>query len=312
MISVAGTLVADLLVRPIRNWAGKGHNANVDSIEILPGGAVANTGHALARLGLPVSALGAVGEDSLGAVVRESIGRWAARNRVEQIPSTRTTASVVAVFEDGDRCFLACAGACDRFNLTATDMESEVAAGSRALHIGYAGRLPMLDGEPLEKLMRLTRGLGLLTSLDVTYFPDPRWPQLMKLMPEIDVFCPSLVEATAITGKKGAGEAAAALVNAGVQKFVAVTDGANGAVVQVVGEGQEFIPARAVEAVDTTGAGDAFVAGVLASWYRGCSWKTAGRMGAFVASTAVTSSTRYESLRSFEELLIELPAFPEG
>jgi sugar/nucleoside kinase (ribokinase family) len=311
MISVAGTLVADLLVRPIRNWAGKGHNANVDHIELLPGGTVANTGLALARLGVPVSALGAVGEDSFGAVVRESIGRWAARNRVVAIPSARTTGSVVAVFEDGDRCFLSAPGACDQFDLTPADLESEIAAGSRALHLGYAGRLPMLDGERLGKIMRMTRDLGALTSLDVTYFPDPRWPQLMKLMPEIDVFCPNLVEATAITGRKSAVEAAAALVEAGVQKFVAVTDGANGAVVHVVGESQEFIPARPVKVIDTTGAGDAFIAGVLAAWYRGSSWRIAGRMGAFAASIAVTSSTRYENLRSFEELLSELPVSPE-
>jgi sugar/nucleoside kinase (ribokinase family) len=312
MITVAGTLVADLLVRPIRNWAGKGHNANVDSIELLPGGTVANTGLALARLGVPVSALGAVGDDSFGSVVRESIGRWAVRNRVVAIPSTQTTASIVAVFEDGDRCFLSSPGACDHFNLTAATLESEIAAGSRALHLGYAGRLPMLDGEPLEKLMRLTRNLGALTSLDVTYFPDPRWPQLMKLMPQIDVFCPSLVEAAAITGKKRAGEAAAALVDAGIHKFVAITDGANGAVVHIVGEDQEFIPARPAHVVDTTGAGDSFIAGVLATWYRGFSWRIAARMGAFVASIAVTSSTRFANLRSFEELLPELPISPEG
>ena len=306
MISVAGTLVADLLVRPIRNWAGKGHNANVDSIELLAGGTVANTGLALARLGIPVSALGAVGEDSFGTGIREWINRWVTRNRVVAIPSTRTTASVVAVFEDGDRCFLSSPGACDQFNLTPSDLESEIAAGSRALHLGYAGRLPKLDGEPLENIMRFTRRLGALTSLDVTYFPDPRWPQLMKLMPEIDVFCPSLIEATAITGKKSAEHAAATLVEAGVQKFVAVTDGANGAVAHVVGEDQEFIPARPVKVVDTTGAGDSFIAGVLAAWYRGLSWKNAGQIGAFVASIAVTSATRYENLRSLEALLSEL------
>jgi sugar/nucleoside kinase (ribokinase family) len=312
MITVAGTLVADLLVRPIRNWAGKGHVGNVDCIDLLPGGAVANTGLALARLGVPVSALGAVGEDSFGTIVRESVGAWAARNRVVSVPSTRTTASVVAVFADGDRGFLAAKGACDQFNVTPADVESEIAAGSRALHLGYAGRLPTLDGEPLRKLMHVTRQLGLLTSLDVTYTHDPRWPQLMKLMPEIDVFCPSLSEAAAITGKKSAEAAASALVDAGVQKFVAVTDGPNGAVVHVVGEEQEFIPARRVKVIDTTGAGDSFIAGVLAAWYRGSSWRTAGRMGAFVASIAVTSSTRYENLRSFEELLSELSISPEG
>jgi ribokinase len=125
-------------------------------------------------------------------------------------------------------------------------------------------------------------------------------------MPEIDVFCPNLIEATAITGKKNAEHAAATLVEAGVQKFVAVTDGANGAVVHVVGEDQEFIPAQPVKVVDTTGAGDSFIAGVLAAWYRGLSWKNAGQIGAFVASIAVTSATRYENLRSLEALLSEL------
>ena len=68
MISVAGTLVADLIVRPIRNWPGKNQNASVDLIEILPGGAVANTGMALARLGMPVSTYASVGEDNIGKV----------------------------------------------------------------------------------------------------------------------------------------------------------------------------------------------------------------------------------------------------
>ena len=80
MILVAGTLVADLIVRPIRGWPGKSQNASVDHIEILPGGAVANTGMALARLGVPVAARAAVGEDNIGKVVKDSVGRWAARN----------------------------------------------------------------------------------------------------------------------------------------------------------------------------------------------------------------------------------------
>jgi sugar/nucleoside kinase (ribokinase family) len=107
----------------------------------------------LTRLGLPVSALGAIGDDSFGVVVNESVNRWAARNRVVVLPSTPTTASVVAVFEDGDRCFLSAAGASERFDLTPADVSSEIEAGSRALHVGYAGRLPMLDGEPMKNLM---------------------------------------------------------------------------------------------------------------------------------------------------------------
>jgi sugar/nucleoside kinase (ribokinase family) len=185
-------------------------------------------------------------------------------------------------------------------------VETEIALGSRALHVGYAMILPSLDGEPLAKVMRRASQLGALTSLDVTYFDGKPWPDLLKLMPEIDLFCPSLVEACAITGKTSASDAASALVEAGVRKFVAVTDGPRGALIDVVGEGQECIPAYPVKVVDTTGAGDAFIAGVLAAWYRGLPWWTAAQIGAFIASIAVTGSARYENLRSFDEHFTEM------
>jgi sugar/nucleoside kinase (ribokinase family) len=292
MISVAGTLVADVIIRPLRAWPGKSQNAKVDHIEVLPGGAVANTGLALARLGVPVSACAAVGEDNLGKIVKDSIGRWAARDAVTVLPSVRTTGSVVAVSDDGDRCFLSAAGACDQFTLTPDQVENEITSGSRALHIGYAMILPALDGEPLKRMMRQASRLGALTSLDVTYFDGRPWP--------------SLLEASVITGKTDAAEAAEALVASGVRKFVAVTEGARGVWIHIVGEGHEFIPARQVKVVDTTGAGDAFVAGVLAAWYRGLPWWTAAQIGALVAATAITGSTRYENLRSLEEHLAEL------
>jgi sugar/nucleoside kinase (ribokinase family) len=306
MISVAGTLVADVIIRPVRVWPGRGQNAQVDHIEVLSGGAVANTGMALARLGVPVSALAAVGGDNVGKVVKDSVGQWAARDGVTVIGSSRTTTSVVVVSEDGDRCFLSAAGACDQFSLTPEQVDAEIASGSRALHVGYAMIMPSLDGEPLTKVMRRASQLGALTSLDVTYFDGRPWPDLLKLMPEIDVFCPSLVEACVITGKTGAAEAASALVRAGVRKFVAVTDGPRGALIDVVGEGREFIPAHPVKVVDTTGAGDAFVAGVLAAWYRGLPWLTAARIGAYIASMSITGSTRYENLRKFDEHVAEM------
>jgi sugar/nucleoside kinase (ribokinase family) len=306
MISVAGTLVADLIIRPLSGWPGKNQNANVDQIELMPGGAVANTGMALARLGVPVSAIAAVGEDNIGLFVKDFVRRWAARDSVTVIPSTRTTASVVTVSEDGDRHFLTAAGACDQFSLTPEQVENEIASGSRALHVGYAMILPGLDGEPLRAVMRRANQLGALTSLDVTYFDERPWPDLLKLMPEIDVFCPSLLEACAITGKTNADEAAEALVEAGVRQFVAVTQGERGALIHVVGEGQEYVPTRPVKVIDTTGAGDAFIAGVLGAWYRGLPWWTAARIGELVAARAVTSSNRYENLRSFEENLADL------
>jgi sugar/nucleoside kinase (ribokinase family) len=313
MITVAGTLVADVVVGPIGQWPGPGQSADLDSIEIVPGGAVANTGMALARLGVPVSACAAVGADNLGTIIKGSVSTWATRNAIRVIPSRRTTASIVAISKDRDRSFLTAAGACDQFQFTPEDVEREVSAGSRALHIGYAMLLPGLDGEPLKKVMRAAGRLGVLTSLDVTYYDHRPWPDLLQLMPEIDVFCPSLSEARLITGESDPAKAARALVRAGVRHFVAVTNGEHGALVEVVGEGQDFVPARPVHVINTTGAGDAFIAGVLAAWYRGLPWWSAARIGSFVASLAVTSRRRYDSLRTLEPFLEEftLPNHPQ-
>ena len=307
MITVAGTLVADVVVGPIRAWPDPGKNGDVDYVDIVPGGAVANTGMALAHLGVPVSACAAVGGDNLGRIVREFVGDWATRNAVKVITSARTTAGIVAVSANSDRSFLTAPGACDQFQLTVEELETEISSGSRALHIGYAMILPALDGDPLKKVMHEASRLGALTSLDVTYYDNRPWPDLLKLMPEVDVFCPSLSEAALITGESDPAKAARALVQAGVRNFVAVTNGEHGVLVDIVGEGQEFIPARPVHAVNTTGAGDAFIAGVLAAWHRGFSWRPAAHIGSLVASVAVTSRLRYENLKNLERLLEEFP-----
>jgi sugar/nucleoside kinase (ribokinase family) len=307
MITVAGTLVADVVVGPIRAWPDPGKNGDVDYVDIVPGGAVANTGMALAHLGVPVSACAAVGGDNLGRIVREFVGDWATRNGVKVIASARTTASIVAVSENRDRSFLTAAGACDQFELTVQELEAEISSGSKALHIGYAMILPALDGDPLKKVMQEARRLGVLTSLDVTYYDNRPWPDLLKLMPHVDVFCPSLSEATLITGESDPAKAATALVEAGVRHLVAVTNGEHGVLVDVVGEGQEFIPARPVHVINTTGAGDSFIAGVLAAWHSGFSWRSAAHIGSLVASVAVTSRHRYENLKNLERLLEEFP-----
>jgi sugar/nucleoside kinase (ribokinase family) len=302
MISVAGTLVADLTVRPIREWPAKGGVSFVESIDVKHGGAVANTGLALERLGVPVSAWGAVGDDNLGSVIKNLVGSWATHDAVSVLPSTRTTATIVAVAEDGDRRFINALGACDLFSLSEEQIDQQIAQGSRALHVGYAMILPAFDGKPLIRAMRRATELGALTSLDVTYFETPRWPSLLELMPEVDVFCPSLPEAIAITGQSDAAAAAAVLVEAGVRQFVAVTDGPNGALVHIPGEQPEWVQPLPVKVIDTTGAGDAFVAGVLAAWYHGLPWSMAAKAGIKAASLAVTGRERYEHLQSWDQV----------
>jgi sugar/nucleoside kinase (ribokinase family) len=302
MISLAGTLVADIMARPISQWPKRGTTASIEEIEIQPGGTVTNTGQVLERFGVPVSARATVGDDNLGRMVKSLVESWATRPAIEVLKGWRTTATIVAVGEDGDRSFINALGACDRFELDVAEIEEEVRLGARAFHIGYALILPAFDGAPMKRAFRRARELGALTSLDVTYVDSPRWPTLLDLMPEVDVFCPSLSEAEAITGKSGATDAAEALERAGVRQFIAVTDGARGAVVRIPGQGEQKLPARPVKAIDTTGAGDAYIAAVLAAWYRGLDWHTAARAGIVAGSLAVTSRRRYQDLQNWAQI----------
>ncbi len=302
MISLAGTLVADILARPIGDWPKHGNVVSIEEIEVQPGGAVANTGQILERLGVPVSVHATVGSDNLGQITRSLLESWATRSGIQMLTGHRTTATIVAVGQDGDRSFINAPGACDRFLLSEAQVDEDVRLGARALHVGYALILPAFDGHPMKRALRRAKELGILTSLDVTYFDSPLWSTLLDLMPEVDVFCPSLSEAEAITGKSGAAAAAEALERAGVKRFIAVTNGANGAVIRIPGEFEENLPALPAKAIDTTGAGDAFIAAVLAAWYRGLDWRTAARAGIAAGSLAVTGGKRYENLQSWSQI----------
>ena len=299
MIPLAGTLVADILARPVGDWPKHGNVVSIEEIEVQPGGAVANTGQILERLGVPVSVHATVGSENLGQITRSLLESWATRSGIQMLTGHRTTATIVAVGQDGDRNFINAPGACDLFRLREAQVDEDVRLGARALHVGYALILPAFDGHPMKRALHRAKELGILTSLDVTYFDSPLWSTLIDLMPEVDVFCPSLSEAEAITGKSGAAAAAEALERAGVKQFIAVT---NGAVIRIPGEFEENLPALPAKAIDTTGAGDAFIAAVLAAWYRGLDWRTAARAGIAAGSLAVTGGKRYENLQSWSQI----------
>ena len=102
-----------------------------------------------------------------------------------------------------------------------------------------------------------------------------------------DLFIPSLVEMQCITGVREAAAGAAAVRDLGV-RFAIVTDGPRGAWVNhddFVGH----IPAFSVDTIDTTGAGDAFTAGVLTGIIHGLGPEEAARLGAATGALATTT-----------------------
>jgi sugar/nucleoside kinase (ribokinase family) len=64
--------------------------------------------------------------------------------------------------------------------------------------------------------------------------------------------------------------------------------------------------------VDTTGAGDVFIAGMLAAWYKGHDWITAGRVANVAGATATTKLGAAEGARGWEEIYRLATAPPQS
>jgi sugar/nucleoside kinase (ribokinase family) len=251
-----GILVADVIARPVDALPAPGTLGLVESIALRGGGCALNTSSALARLGLRAAALGKLGTDPLGDFVHGLLARRnVADAGIVRDPAVPTSATVALVDSAGERTFLHVRGA--NAALRAEELGEAPFAG-RALHVGGALVLDALDGEPTAALLAEARRRGIHTSVDTVFDGSGRWERVLPSLPHCDLVTPGLGEARAITGERDPARAAARLheLGAGV---AAVTGGPDGCWVSDVGH----VAACRVDAVDGTGAGDAFAAAFL-------------------------------------------------
>ena len=289
-----GFLVADVIARPFDELPPAGSLGFVETVSLHGGGCALNTASALTRLGRTAAVAGKVGDDALGDFLLHLLDeRGVERRGVIRDPSASTSATVVLVRADGERTFLHAKGA--NAQLDARELDSELLFSGRCLHIAGALVLDALDGEPCAALLAEAKRRGLVTSLDTVWDASGRWERILPCLPHVDVLAPSLAEALAISGERDVETAAAWLRRAGAREVV-IKLGPDGSYVA----GKGYVEPVHVEAVDGTGAGDAFVAGllhgVLDEWPLDRSARLANAAGA-LATTAVGAADGVRNLR---------------
>lgn len=234
------------------------------SVALTTGGAGANTAAWLAHAGVGTVLVGRVGDDVAGRRAFEELTTAGVRCAFTFDPVAATCCVVVLVDGDGQRSMLPDRGAGK--NLAAADLSPELLDEARHLHVsGYV----LLDEETREAgraMLAAAKDAGLTTSVD---------PQAAALMTDaarfvedvrgVDVLLPNLDELEALTGVRDPASAATLLDAVGT---VAVTTGPAGAS-WVDRGGVVSVPAEPSECVDSTGAGDAFDAGLLAALLAG-------------------------------------------
>jgi sugar/nucleoside kinase (ribokinase family) len=297
-ILVSGNIVLDLLVRPVDDitW---GVTRWVETMEQSLGGNGANTACAIAKLGVPARLLGMTGADAFGAACRERLTECGVDLTLVETGGAGTATSVVLVKANGERTFLHRPGVSRE--VFAAGLDFGEAPGMAHYHLANIFSLVQLRQRAPDVLAR-ARERGWTTSLDTASDAMGEWMRtLAPCLPHLDILFVNEDEARALTGSTDPAENARIFLGEGVRAFV-MKLGARGCVV-FAGGGEHRVPGFAVEAVDTTGAGDCFAGALLAARQRGLGWADSARVANAVGALVVERMGATAGLRSWDETM---------
>jgi sugar/nucleoside kinase (ribokinase family) len=302
-VTCVGILVADVVGKPIEQMPERGRLALVERIELHSGGCAANTGVALAKLGVDTALIGKVGSDGFGDFLVSCFERVGIDSGgVVRDPVAATAATMVLVHGDGERSFLHYLGANATFRME--DVDFARVRRSKILHVAGAFVMPMLDGAPTAELLRRAKAEGILTALDTVWDARGRWMEtLAPCLPYVDYLLPNIEEARMLAGgRKQPKDVAKYLLDAGA-KVVGLKLGERGSYLRAADGTELSVPALPVQAIDALGAGDAYVAGFLAGLARGWDLERCARFANAVGACCVTALGATTGVRSFDETL---------
>lgn len=245
-----------------------------------PGGAPANVAVGLQKLGVETAFIGMVGDDPFGAALREVVAKEGVDvSSLFSHPTARTTIAFVATRRDGkkDICFYRNPGA--DAQLRPEDINSAIFDGARLFHCGSVSLSLSPCRETQFHAVKTARERGLLISYDPNWRPtlwenhDAARDILWQMVPLSDIVKVADEEWEFFTGTPDL-SAGAAKIRAQGPKLVVVTRGEHGAYFNCEGACGD-VSGFAANAIDTLGAGDAFVAGLLSRLLRFPNWTAA-------------------------------------
>lgn len=256
------------------------------------GGEAVNEAMTAAKLGMKTGILCALGKDDAGDMVCGALERCGVdTSLVIRGESHATPVTTMFVNEDGTRKSIT--NQAHRHNFHPENY-LKVLSQTRGIILGSLFRAPFDDPGIILEVLRAAKEKGVLTVAD-TKLPNFRvlsLEDLREALPYVDYVTPNEDEAKYFTGKTEPEEMADVFLGYGV-KNVIIKLGSKGCYFKN-GETTFTFPALPIKAVDATGAGDNFVAGLTCELLRGSSIKDAllfGNACGAICTTAVGAST---------------------
>ena len=258
----------DLLIDFVPTVTGKGL-ADAPAFVKAPGGAAANVAVGLVRLGASSAFMGKVGDDPFGHFLAATLaGEGVDVSALRFESRARTALAFVSLREDGEREFLFYRHPSADMLFTPEEVDANVIAAARIFHFDSISLAAEQPRATALHAAGLAQKAGRLISYDVN-LRLPLWSDAAAAAAGIrtgleraQVVKLSDDELEFLTGRRDPAALREELWHADL-KLAVLTMGGQGCIL-LTPKGERHVPSISVQPVDTTGAGDGFVAGLLA------------------------------------------------
>lgn len=282
-ITVMGSFVVDLMGRA-PHLPVKGETVKGTTFKIGPGGKGSNQGVAAQRAGADVAMITKIGKDDFADIALKSFKNEGMDiNYIFQDEIHSTGAALIMVDENtSENEILVTLGACGY--ITNEDIEkSRVEIGNSNVFLTQLET----NIDAVEKAVEIAHKKGVMVILN----PAPVQAIEEELLKKVDLLTPNEVEASILSGVEiksveDASKAAKVLMEKGAKSII-ITLGSKGSLV-VTKEKEKFIESIQVNAIDTTGAGDAYNGGLATALAEGKDIFEAAEFANVVGALSVT------------------------
>lgn len=302
-VTILGDINADIITYPIQKYPEEGKQIIVPKIDLSTGGCACNLAIACARLGVKTRLIGKVGNDVLGNYLLDTLKKVGVDTKIKIDEKENTGITIATGFKNMSRSFITFKGANN--TLSEKDFDLEDIKGKIFVITGFNLLNSLRNG--VKKLFEYAQSKGMKTALDPNWDPDgwtkERIEEIYGLLKVTDWFFPDIDEAREISFTDREMLAITKLLMFG-PKTVCLKMGERGCLLGTK-ESIKLVNPFSVKPINTTGAGDVFLAGFIKSYLSGKPLEDVVMFSNAAAALSITESglNRYPTQRKVIEFM---------
>ena len=284
-IICVGQAVVDCITRGMESDPDRPGSNRAESITLSIGGDAVNEAVALRRLGFRSAVVAGVGDDPAGKLLLQTLREQEVETGLISVLPEPFATPVANIFVSGD-------GSRSSVSSEATRLEGyvpsqDVFSGAKIVTLASLFRAPLDDPDSVLALVIAASmsGAKIFADTKLPTFRECSLDEIAGILSFVDCIFPNEKEAAFYTGETEHEQMADAFLARGVSRVV-IKLGADGCYAKDENEGF-YLPALPLDAIDTTGAGDHFVAGFIGGVMDGMSFRECCERGSMYAAQCV-------------------------